>query len=68
MAGPLSFPAPAKINLYLHVTGRTEGGYHLLDSLVAFAGIHDTLTASAADKLSLAMDGPFAGDLTGGGD
>ncbi|NQV48412.1 MAG: 4-(cytidine 5'-diphospho)-2-C-methyl-D-erythritol kinase, partial [Rhodospirillaceae bacterium] len=46
----------------------TEGGYHLLDSLVAFAGIHDTLTASAADKLSLAMDGPFAGDLTGGGD
>ena len=29
--------APAKINLYLHVVGRRADGYHLLDSLVAFA-------------------------------
>ena len=33
--------APAKVNLFLHVTGRRADGYHLLDSLVAFADIGD---------------------------
>ncbi len=35
--------APAKINLTLHVTGRRADGYHLLDSLVAFADVGDTI-------------------------
>jgi 4-diphosphocytidyl-2-C-methyl-D-erythritol kinase len=51
--------APAKLNLYLHVLGRRADGYHLLDSLVAFASTHDTLIAEPADQLSLAFDGPF---------
>ena len=55
--------APAKVNLYLHVTGRRADGYHLLDSLVAFADIADVVTAEPADDLSLSYDGPFAGDL-----
>jgi len=59
----LSSAAPAKINLYLHVTGRREDGYHLLDSLVAFAGVHDMLTVTGADGLSLAIDGDFAGNI-----
>jgi 4-diphosphocytidyl-2-C-methyl-D-erythritol kinase len=33
----LRIEAPAKVNLYLHVTGRRADGYHLLDSLIAFA-------------------------------
>lgn len=57
--------APAKINLYLHITGRRDDGFHLLDSLVAFAGIHDTLTVAPADELSLEIDGPFAAGLEG---
>ena len=32
--------APAKINLYLHVTGRRADGYHELDSLIEFADIY----------------------------
>lgn len=36
--------APAKINLALHVTGIRADGYHLLDTLVAFAGIGDRIT------------------------
>jgi 4-diphosphocytidyl-2-C-methyl-D-erythritol kinase len=55
--------APAKVNLYLHVTGRRDDGYHLLDSLVAFADIGDRLTAEPAASLSLTVDGPVAGDL-----
>jgi len=62
-AGPFSVAAPAKINLYLHVTGRRGDGYHILDSLVAFAGIHDTLKVSPGDDLDLEIDGPFAADL-----
>jgi 4-diphosphocytidyl-2-C-methyl-D-erythritol kinase len=56
--------APAKINLYLHVTGRRADGYHLLDSLVAFAGVHDTVFAEKANALTLAIDGPLAGALS----
>ena len=40
-AGDVRVTAAAKINLYLHVTGRRGDGYHTLDSLVAFAGIGD---------------------------
>jgi 4-diphosphocytidyl-2-C-methyl-D-erythritol kinase len=60
--------APAKLNLYLHVTGRRADGYHLLDSLVAFAGVHDTVVAAKADALSLAIEGPFAAALSGEAD
>ena len=34
--GGLRIAAPAKLNLYLHVVGRRDDGYHLLDSLAAF--------------------------------
>ncbi|MDE2229022.1 MAG: 4-(cytidine 5'-diphospho)-2-C-methyl-D-erythritol kinase [Alphaproteobacteria bacterium] len=59
----MSLLAPAKLNLYLHVVGRRADGYHLIDSLVAFADIGDQLTASPADRLSVAVSGPFAKDL-----
>jgi 4-diphosphocytidyl-2-C-methyl-D-erythritol kinase len=59
----ISVAAPAKINLYLHVVGRRDDGYHVLDSLVAFADIADTVAAAPADRLSLAIDGRFAGAL-----
>ena len=52
--------APAKINLSLHVTGRRDDGYHLLDSLVVFADIGDRLWLSNADEMSLAVTGAFA--------
>ncbi len=52
--------APAKVNLCLHVTGRRADGYHLLDSLVAFAPVGDRLTLSPAPVPSLTVDGPEA--------
>lgn len=55
--------APAKINLYLHVTGKRADGYHLLDSLIAFADVGDTIEASDADALTLGCDGPFGAAL-----
>lgn len=55
--------APAKVNLALHVTGRRADGYHLLDSLVVFAGVGDTVTASPSDRLTLQVTGPQARHL-----
>ncbi|CAA6604460.1 4-diphosphocytidyl-2-C-methyl-D-erythritol kinase [Rhodospirillaceae bacterium LM-1] len=55
--------APAKLNLYLHVVGRRDDGYHELDSLVAFAGVGDRVLVREDDKLSLAVSGPMAKGL-----
>ena len=55
--------APAKLNLYLHVTGRRDDGYHLLDSLVVFAAVGDGVDVAPADDLSLAVTGRFAAAL-----
>jgi len=64
----LSERASAKINLHLHVVGRRPDGYHLLDSLVVFAGAADALTVEPSDGLSLAVMGPFAAGLDGEAD
>src|ERR1700737_3336169 len=56
----LRWAAPAKLNLYLHVVGRRSDGYHLLDSLVAFADVGDEPTAAPASALSLVVTGPQA--------
>lgn len=47
----LTCPAPAKLNLFLHVTGRRADGYHLLQTLFRFIDLHDTL------HFSLRQDG-----------
>jgi len=60
--------APAKVNLYLHVIGRRADGYHLVDSLVAFADIGDRITAREAPTLSLEVGGPEASSIAGLGD
>jgi 4-diphosphocytidyl-2-C-methyl-D-erythritol kinase len=60
--------ARAKVNLYLHVTGRRADGYHLLDSLIVFADTGDEIALAPADRLSLAIDGPFAAGLQAGPD
>ncbi|WP_269846221.1 4-(cytidine 5'-diphospho)-2-C-methyl-D-erythritol kinase [Falsiroseomonas bella] len=55
--------APAKVNLYLRVTGRRADGYHMLDSLAVFAAAGDVIEAMPADALSLSVTGPEAGAL-----
>lgn len=42
----LVVPAPAKLNLFLHVVGRRQDGYHELESLIVLLGFGDTLTLS----------------------
>ena len=62
----LSVIAPAKINLFLHVVGGRPDGYHLIQSLFAFASFGDQLTVSADCDLNFELDGPFSHDLEAG--
>ncbi len=67
MNNALTLHAPAKINLFLHVTGRREDGYHLLESMVVFADdIYDTLHFHIAPKSEITLNtmGHFAPALT----
>ncbi len=59
---------PAKVNLFLRVTGRRADGYHLLDSLAVFPAIGDLLRVAPGDGLSLNVEGRFAGALAGEAD
>ena len=52
--------APAKINLYFHITGRHKDGYHLVDSLIGFTTLGDELTIRALEPLDIVSNGPFA--------
>lgn len=56
--------ARAKVNLALHVTGRRADGYHLLDSIVAFAATGDRVTVAEAPELTMALTGPFGPGLS----
>ena len=51
-------PAPAKINLFLHVVGKRPDGYHLLQSVFRFIGLYDTL------NFDLRADGRIMCDST----
>ena len=66
-AAGVTVAAPAKLNLYLHILGRRDG-YHILDSLIAFADCCDLVTASPGDKLGLRVKGPFGEALDGDDD
>jgi 4-diphosphocytidyl-2-C-methyl-D-erythritol kinase len=43
MASSPVWPAPAKVNLFLHILGRRPDGYHELQTVFQFAGLCDTL-------------------------
>lgn len=68
MSAAIIEKAPAKINLYLHVTGKRADGYHLLDSLVVFATqgdeACDILTLTPSSDFSLTFSGPYGTALS----
>lgn len=61
--------AAAKVNLALHVTGRREDGYHLLETLVVFCDVGDIVTVGrpGPGRDEFALSGPHGGELDDGG-
>jgi 4-diphosphocytidyl-2-C-methyl-D-erythritol kinase len=66
--GSVTVAAPAKVNLYLHVTGRRDDGYHLLDTLVVFPGLGDVVTVAPSTEITLTTEGTFADQIPDGSD
>lgn len=55
--------APAKINLNLHILGKKDNGYHLLDSLVVFSNFGDEITIVPSNDLIFEIQGNNAAYL-----
>ncbi|NUS99510.1 MAG: 4-(cytidine 5'-diphospho)-2-C-methyl-D-erythritol kinase [Sphingomonas sp.] len=56
-------PAPAKLNLALHVRGKLPDGRHRIETIFAFCTDGDQVAASPSDEISLSVSGTFAGEL-----
>lgn len=56
-----TWPAPAKINLFLHVTGRRPDGYHLLQTVFQFLDRGDTLRYTLTDDGRITRARPLPG-------
>jgi len=63
VSGVVSVLAQAKINLYFTITGRRADGLHLVDSLVGFTTLGDTLTIRSGEPLDIVCNGPFAAGM-----
>jgi 4-diphosphocytidyl-2-C-methyl-D-erythritol kinase len=48
-SGETQWPAPAKLNLFLHITGRRPDGYHELQTLFQLIDLCDTVSLSVTD-------------------
>lgn len=57
----LILPAPAKLNLMLHIVGRRADGYHLLQTLFQFLDYADTLHFTARDDGQILLHTPIDG-------
>jgi 4-diphosphocytidyl-2-C-methyl-D-erythritol kinase len=55
------WPAPAKLNLFLHVVGRCPDGYHLLQTVFRFIDYGDSLRFAPRDDGELVLATPIPG-------
>ncbi|MDD2944588.1 4-(cytidine 5'-diphospho)-2-C-methyl-D-erythritol kinase [Acinetobacter haemolyticus] len=56
-------PAPAKLNLFLHITGRRDDGYHELQSIFQLIDLYDWLEFSQTASPEISIDGLNSVDL-----
>lgn len=63
-----SEPAPAKLNLALHVRGKLPDGRHELETIFAFCVDGDRVEAEESDEIRLEVAGPFASQLSNADD
>lgn len=56
-----AYPAPAKLNLFLHVVGRRADGYHLLQTMFRFVDYGDTLHFTPREDGQVRLLNPLPG-------
>ncbi|WP_224993252.1 4-(cytidine 5'-diphospho)-2-C-methyl-D-erythritol kinase [Acinetobacter pittii] len=50
-------PSPAKLNLFLHITGRRENGYHELQTIFQLIDLYDWMTFTPTSNEEIEIDG-----------
>ncbi|MGT2549888.1 4-(cytidine 5'-diphospho)-2-C-methyl-D-erythritol kinase [Acinetobacter geminorum] len=50
-------PSPAKLNLFLHITGRRENGYHELQTIFQLIDLYDWMTFTLTSNEEIKIDG-----------
>lgn len=53
----LRVPSPAKLNLFLHITGRRADGYHELQTIFQLIDLYDWLTFEQTEHLDIRIEG-----------
>ena len=56
-------PSTAKLNLFLHITGRRDDGYHELQTIFQLIDLNDWLEFTQTDNLQISIDGLNSVDL-----
>ena len=57
----IAWPAPAKINLFLHITGQRDDGYHELQTAFQFLDVADSLQFRVQDDPDITLLTPITG-------
>ena len=57
-------PAPSKLNLFLHITGRRENGYHELQSIFQLIDLCDWLEFEPRTDQEIHIEGLNSVDLS----
>jgi 4-diphosphocytidyl-2-C-methyl-D-erythritol kinase len=63
----VSRPAHAKLNAFLRVLGRRDDGFHDVETLILPLELHDVVTVSPSEALTVEVTGPRAGALVASG-
>ena len=61
MASAITLPSPAKLNLFLHITGQRPNGYHELQTIFQFIDICDELTIEENDTGAITIEPAIEG-------
>ena len=59
----LTRKAAAKVNLFLHITGKRPDSYHLLQSVMVFVDVGDEMSFAPYQGFFIDVEGPFAEQL-----
>jgi 4-diphosphocytidyl-2-C-methyl-D-erythritol kinase len=54
----MKFEAHAKVNLFLHVVGRLENGYHVVETVIQPLALHDVVEVEEAKGVEVSCDEP----------
>lgn len=60
--------APAKVNLFLHLTDKLDNGYHLIESVMVFVNYGDEISIKDSDSFNFSTTGEYSSEIPSDGE